>query len=122
MMLQLDSALISILLAAANCISWSAELTKMGILHRPASCSRRSVRLGTVFVLAFTAVHAEVSPPTEVDVDFDVIVAGAPGTHHAGPLMVLLYFNVCSVAENKHWLVFTRNLVQRRFDYGSVSR
>jgi hypothetical protein len=67
---------------------------KMGKLHRPAFCSRLAVLLVTVFVSAFTAVRAEISPPVEVDADFDVIVEGAPGTHHAGILMILLFFTL----------------------------
>jgi hypothetical protein len=94
MMLQSESALISIIRAVEDCISWCTKLIKMGKLHRPAFCSRLSVLLVTVFLLAFSAVRAEISPPVEVDADFDGIVEGAPGMHHVGTLTILLFFTL----------------------------
>jgi hypothetical protein len=81
----------------------------MGILHGPAYRGRLSVCIGALFLLAFTAVHAEVFPPEDVfspvgvhflpvesyaDDDVDVIVTGAPGTNHVGPLMILLFYSM----------------------------
>jgi hypothetical protein len=79
----------------------------MGILHGPAYRGRLSLCLGALFLLAFTAVHAEVLPPDDVFppvgvhflpvenyADYDDVDAGAPGTHHVGPLMIPLFFGL----------------------------
>jgi hypothetical protein len=123
MALCLESGLRSVIRAAANCISCWEKLMTMGILHGPAYPGRLLMCLGALFVLAFAAVHAEVSPSVavepsvEVDADFDVMVAGAPGTPHVRSLVVLLFFSLLRFAENENWSAFIRNLVQRRFDY-----
>jgi hypothetical protein len=113
--LCLESGLISVIRAAANCISCWADLMTMSMLHGPACRGRFSVCLGALCLLAFTAVHAETptledifppvgisfppvdygyDTPVEVDADLDVMVAGAPGTHHVGPLMIQLFFTL----------------------------
>jgi hypothetical protein len=61
----------------------------MGMLHGPAYCGRLLACLGAILVLAFTAVHAEVQPPAEVDADLDAIGEAAPRTQHVAPLIVL---------------------------------
>jgi hypothetical protein len=88
--------------AAANYTSLWAKLRKMDTSHRLSSCGRLSVFLGTVLVLAFTSVQAQVQPPMEVIAfDYDVIVEGAPGTRHAGPLMILSYLPCEVLLETK---------------------
>jgi hypothetical protein len=73
------------------------------MIHGPASCSSLLEQLGTVSLLAFTAVQALIhSPDGGPNADFVGMGEGGPGAQHVEPMMLLSCSLLQNVKDHKH--------------------